>query len=109
MAPAVLEGLPQELEHRWSGQIEVLSVEAAIQPDSSGEDAVFVTMTLSDPPAGHDTWPTDDIWVLRRMVRSAMQRVAPDFDMPWFLQLQAEHPDDHGDDEMVVEVDTSDA
>lgn len=101
----VLERLPDELEHQRSGPVQVLGVDIRVQPDSEGRDAAFIVVTLSDPPAGEETWPTEDIWRLRRRVGRAIRHLDPEVSLPWFLQLQTADPDDHGDDETVVELD----
>lgn len=91
---ATVERLPDELEDRSAGDTRISRVQIRVGEDSLGEPAMFVILTLSDPPNGLDTWPVDDIWALRRKVRDAIAKVAPDLELPWFVMFEPEHAED---------------
>jgi hypothetical protein len=57
-----------------AGSIEVVDAKVEPQFDHAGEEYVEVTLVLSDPPDGADTWSLDDAFALRQEVR----RVAAD-------------------------------
>lgn len=84
------------------GQTSVESIEVAPGEDSEGAPALFVIVTLSNPPAGQETWPVDDIWALRRLFRRKILEVDPELEIPWFISFRpadadALDPEDEGD------------
>ncbi len=104
MVPEVLDRLPAELEERWTGGTKVQGAKLTTEEDSSGDLAVFVTVMLSDAPRGQDTWPVEDVWMLRRLVQESVDEIAPDLATPWFLRLVAEHPETFEAEDEPVEV-----
>ncbi|MHB1469785.1 MAG: hypothetical protein ACYCSI_02540 [Solirubrobacteraceae bacterium] len=60
--------------------------------DSSGRPAVFIALVLADPPPGSSTWPIEDVMQLKRAVRDELFDKEPEFDRPWFVELEPEHP-----------------
>jgi hypothetical protein len=58
--------------HVWEGE------------DSHGEQALFVDLTLSTPRG--DTWPVEDIWALRHVVRHVISGVGG-VEIPWFIRF----------------------
>ena len=73
---AVMEQVPdalKELAGQETGQTTVKADTVEEREDSSGERALYIVLTLSDPPRGEDTWPVDDLWALRSKVRVAVR------------------------------------
>jgi hypothetical protein len=52
-----------------AGTIEIVDAKVEWQLDSSGEEYLEVTLVLSDPPPGQETWSLDDAFALRQEVR----------------------------------------
>jgi len=97
---AVLEQLPPAMKGRTAGATIVRDVRVEFQPDSFGEDAAFIIVVLSDPPAGQDAWPVADLRAIRQSLREYIQSRAPDLPIPWFVVFEPEHPDlDDSEDE----------
>lgn len=81
------------MKHQTVGHTIVRDIRVEVQPDAFGEDALFIVLVLSDPPAGHDSWPIDDLQAMRQGLR---ERIAPHLDelpLPWFVVFEPEHPD----------------
>jgi hypothetical protein len=96
MSP-VDELLPQELTGQFAGKTKVKDVRVDVREDSSERPAVFITLILSDPPKAAETWPVEDLWALRRMVREAKDRAEATWrsenksdppELPWFVEFQ---------------------
>ena len=68
--------------------------------DSSGERALYIVLTLSDPPRGEDTWPVDDLWALRSKVRVAVSEESKWITEPWFVMFEPEHPGELDSDDL---------
>ncbi len=85
---AELEGKLQGLK---SGTTEVLSAKVRHEADSEGEPALFLELTLTNPPPGEETWPIDDIWALRRKVRDVVASIG-DVTEPWFIRFYPKDP-----------------
>jgi hypothetical protein len=84
---AMVEPVLQErLRGLRSGRTSVECVDVRRGEDSEGEPALFLDLTLSDPPDGHETWPTDDIWDLREQVSEVVAGVE-DVTGPWFINF----------------------
>jgi hypothetical protein len=66
------------------GNLRVVSVHVLRGEDSEGQPALFIEPTLTDPPEEAGTWPVDDIWQLRRLVRDALNGLEG-IDLPWFV------------------------
>jgi len=58
--------LAAALTGRTFGATRVLDAEARVDRDSEDEDAIFLHLKLSDP--ANETWPREDMLVLRRAV-----------------------------------------
>jgi hypothetical protein len=89
--PTIDAVLEERLQRLQSGTTRVLSATVRRREDSEGEPALFLELTLSDPPRGEETWPTDDIWALRRQIRDVVAG-ADELTEPWFIRFQPEHP-----------------
>jgi hypothetical protein len=102
---ATVERLPPALKDKSAGATIIKDVRVEIREDSSDRPALFVVLVLSDPPRGHETWPVDDIWQLRREVRDAIADQLPDLELPWFIVFEPEHPDllDEDDEQLGLE------
>ncbi len=102
---ATVERLPLALKDKSAGATIIKDVRVEVREDSSDRLALFVVLVLSDPPQGHETWPVDDLWALRREVRGAIADEAPDLNMPWSVVFEPEHPDlpDEGDEPLGIE------
>lgn len=46
------------------GSIEVLDVAMSFDGDWQDKWALFIDLTLADPPADEETWPYDELWAL---------------------------------------------
>lgn len=90
---AVLEELRPAIRDRAAGQRLLRDVRVAVEPDSFGDDALFIVLVLSDPPAGEETWPVNDLRALRQAVREALEPKLAEIGMPWFVSFEPEHPD----------------
>ena len=80
------------LKDETVGRTLVRDVRVERHPDSSGEDAYYVTLVLADPPVGQDTWPLDDLRRMRGAVRRALGQ-ASDLDATWYVVFEPEHLD----------------
>lgn len=91
--------------HLAAGNTAVTDVQVRRGPDSSGESAIFIDLTLSNPAQSGETWPVEDIWELRRKIRNVVWHVYPeDFDLPWFVSLQPEEPGELAPEDADAEV-----
>lgn len=72
----------------------VVDVRWEERDDSSGRAAVFIVLVLADPPAGRITWPVENVTRLKRAVQDKLVEREPDFDKPWFVELEPEHPEE---------------
>jgi len=91
---AVVEQIRDVLNGRGIvvGKTRVVSVRTSLSQDANGEDVVIVKLVLSDPPAGEETWPIEDLWEIRRMTNSAIREVDPDLKIPWAVSFEPENP-----------------
>jgi hypothetical protein len=93
---AVADRLPDELRHSQVGKTEIRDVDVRFQEDSSGQLALYLVLTLANPPRGQSTWPVDDLWALRRSALQAKTRLETQhketIDMPWFVVFEPEKP-----------------
>jgi hypothetical protein len=106
---AVAERLTTELNGSQSGKTEVRNTRVEFREDSSGDEAVYIILTLANPTAGQQTWPIDDLWALRREVREIKTEAEKDakdiIDFPWFIVFEPEKPselEDEGLQEIVT-------
>jgi hypothetical protein len=48
---------------------------------------------LSDPRGASETWPVEDLWELRSVVRDVIAELdPPPPQLPWFIAFEPEHP-----------------
>lgn len=72
------------------GSIEVLAVRCSFDVDVVGRWALFVDLTVTNPPDGEPTWDLDDVLDLRRRVGAIATEV---YDPEgWFVWVHAAHP-----------------
>lgn len=83
--------LEEKLRGLKSGTTEVLSAKVRHDEDSEGEPALFLELTLTNPPPGKETWPTDDIWALRRLVGDVVASIDKVTE-PWFIRFYPKDP-----------------
>src|SRR5580698_1598399 len=92
----VADRLPDELRNSQAGKTAVREVDVRFQEDSSGQLALYVVLTLANPPRGQSTWPVDDLWALRRIALKAKTGLEATYketvDMPWFVVFEPEKP-----------------
>lgn len=79
------------------GRTEILRVNVQVNPDSEGEQAVFLDLELSDPR--EDTWPHDEILELRHRILDWFGNA--ELLLPVYVNLQP-HTDPPQDEEMLV-------
>jgi hypothetical protein len=94
---ATVERLPPALRDQSAGDTIIRDVRVETRGDSSDRLSLFVVLVLTNPPAGLDHWPVDDLWELRRRVRAAIADKLPDLDIPWYVVFEPEHPDLDGE------------
>jgi hypothetical protein len=90
---ATVEQLPPALKDQSAGNTIIRDVRVEMREDSSDRLALFVVLVLANPPDGLDHWPVDDLWELRRIVRTAITERIPNLDVPWYVAFEPEHPD----------------
>ena len=87
-----LETAGQELAavvKEWdTDEVDVVAVEYDIAEDRDGVPSVYLSVVLSDPPAGADTWPLDDLLSLRRAVRAKANAMG--LEAPFYLWFTPE-------------------
>jgi hypothetical protein len=83
---------------RVFGRIRIEDAGIYLDDDANGLTAVFLDLTLSNPPDGADTWPIDDVLALHDALNEDARRLR--FGLPWHVRLSAvdEEPLDDEDD-----------
>lgn len=66
---------------RVSGTVRVEAAEVHLEDDASGELAVFLELTLSNPADGAETWPPEDVITLIEALSAEARRLG--LDLPW--------------------------
>jgi len=99
---AVLDAIRPAVRDKRVRGTHVLDVRVEMREDSQGQDALFFTLLLGNPPAGHESWPLDDLRELRHVLRDAISSV--DTPLPWYLSFEPEHPELDDDDQMHLDV-----
>jgi hypothetical protein len=84
--------LQDALVGREAGSTRIIGVHVRQGEDSDGQPAVFVDLLLTNPPGDRDTWPVDDIWTLREIVRETISGLP--VEGPWFIRFA---PEDAGE------------
>jgi hypothetical protein len=99
---ATLERVEQALTDRHFniGGVRVVVIDASLGVDSDGEDAIIVRVVLA-PPEG-DTWPVEDVWELRRMIRDVIASVDPELEIPWVISIESEDESEDAQDAINV-------
>lgn len=82
--------LNEELRDFASGNTRVLGVRVEEGEDLEGEERLVVTVTLSDPPPGLETWRADEVAEIERRLDALIAGQRPG--RPWYVRLAPEHP-----------------
>jgi hypothetical protein len=82
--------LSKELCGFKSGDTRVLGVRVDEGQNIEGEDRLIVTLVLSDPSNGQETWSTDDVTEIERRLDSLISERSPG--KPWYVYLMPKHP-----------------
>lgn len=95
-----LEAAGQELAalvREWrSGAVDVLNVTVDVSEDRDGILSVNLSAVLTDPSAGADTWPLENLLPLRRAVRARANEMG--LEAPVYLWFKpASDPPQDGD------------
>jgi hypothetical protein len=85
----LFEALKKELSGREVHATRVERVDILRGTDADGNPALFVRLTLTEPPAGEETWPSDDVLRLRRLVRDALLRMLHDDALRWYVSFDS--------------------
>jgi hypothetical protein len=72
------ERLAGALRGRRSNEVSVVDVAAEWQFDRDDEEYLDVTLILSPPPTGADSWSVDDTYQLRMMAREEAESLGLD-------------------------------
>ncbi len=100
----IADRLPDELRNHQAGKTEVRDTRVRFEEDSSGQLALYIILTLANPPRGQTTWPTDDLWALRRDVLAVKTRLEDELkdriDLPWFVIFEPEKPAELEDEDL---------
>ncbi len=85
-----------KLKEREYGSIRVLEVDGELTTDQDGDAVLRLRMTLSDPPAGHGTWPLDDVDALQQEAQRPVGEA--DVELPFVVaELYPQSPDSEED------------
>jgi hypothetical protein len=89
-----------------AGATRVVNVQFIEGEGPDGEPALFVTLTLTNPPDELGTWPVDDLWALRRIVSDALAEAGAGDNVRWSVTFAPKDPAelDPADAEDQVEV-----
>ena len=107
----VADRLPDALRKHQAGRTEVRNATVRFEEDASGQEALYVVLTLANPVRGQATWPVGDLWALRRDVLDIKDRLEVEhgeaLDMPWFVVFEPEKPSELEDEGLreIVNVD----
>ncbi len=93
---ADVERIGEALRGQTFGSTRVVAVDLTISEDANGDRALFVAATLADPT--DDTWPYDDILMLRRRVLEVAREIPP-IEIPIYVTVSPETDSPQGDDE----------
>ncbi|HLH14145.1 MAG TPA: hypothetical protein VKV16_05100 [Solirubrobacteraceae bacterium] len=98
----VADRLPDELREHQAGKTEVRDAKVRFEQDASGQEALYIVLTLANPSRGQATWPIDDLWALRRDVLEIKTRLEMELkdpiSLPWFVVFEPEKPSDLEDE-----------
>jgi len=102
LSMVVTDRLSDELRAHQAGKTEVRDAKVRFEVDASGEEALYVVLTLANPTRGQATWPIDDLWALRRHVLEIKTRLERDLnepvELPWFVVFEPERASDLEDE-----------
>lgn len=94
----VADRLPDALRQHQAGRTRVLDAKVRFEEDASGDEALYIILTLANPARGQATWPVDDLWALRRDVLEIKTRLENEhkeaLNFPWFVVFEPEKPSD---------------
>jgi hypothetical protein len=89
----LFEALRNELRGRKVHATQIESVDLRRGLDADSNPALFIHLTLTDPPKGSETWPSEDVSRLRRLVRDAVLRMLQDDELRWYVSFDSEAAD----------------
>jgi hypothetical protein len=105
----VADRLSNELKEHQAGKTAVRDAKVRFEEDASGNEALYIILTLANPARGQATWPIDDLWALRRdvlEVKTRLERELKDpIDLPWFVVFEPEKPSDLEDEGLRAVID----
>jgi len=90
-----LDDFASGLIDRDFGTIHVSGATAYLDEDSAGEVGTFFVLVLSDPEG--DTWPLDDVFELRRSIRT--EALAQNLSGPFYFEFRPTTPEELASDE----------
>lgn len=79
--------LRRDVESQTFGSTTVRQVRTVPGEDADGNDALFVTLVLSDPSDA--TWPMEDVLEIRRRVRALAEMSTPG--VRYYVAIKEEH------------------
>jgi hypothetical protein len=84
----LFEALKEELRGRRVHSTQIERVDLRRGLDADGNPALFIRLTLTDPPEGSESWPSEDVSHLRRLVRDAVLRML--HEERWYVSFESE-------------------
>jgi hypothetical protein len=94
MSMVVTDRLTDELRNSRVGKTEVRDAKVRVEENSEGQLALCIVLVLANPK-GRPTWPTADIWGLRREVleiKTRLEEEHDEVDLPWYIMFKSEKP-----------------
>lgn len=88
-----LQALQERMRGARSGEVEVLDVRLEYRLDEASEEYVRVTLILSDPAPGRETWPLQSVKELYRRAYAEVGRL----EITSYLAVTVETRDDYED------------
>jgi hypothetical protein len=106
MTTAEAEKVQEALDEReiTVGQTRMLAARVRPGEDADGEPVLFVRLILSNPPEGAETWPTEDIAMIRRGIREVIEQSEPGPLLPWVISFEPQDAVELDLDDSVGEV-----
>jgi hypothetical protein len=86
----LFEALDSALRGRKLHSTRVERVDLRRGLDADGNPALFIHLTLTDPPEGAETSETDDVRRPRMFVRDAVVRMLRDEELRWYVSFDSE-------------------
>lgn len=85
----LLAEIRKDLDGRKVHATQVSGVDFRRGEDAEGNPALFVHLTLAQPPEGSETWPADDVSQLRRLVREAVIKMVEESPLRWYVSFES--------------------